>query len=284
MNIVILCSDDVFAGILAYPLMRQRQHEIKALLCQSNVMLPGKTPLQLFQHVVKKSGWRYPIYQAIERIGYRAIERFRHMTGLNREPAHFLAVPSDLARRFGFPFYPIGNVHAAQTLDKIRMFQPDLIISLRFSQIVKQKLIDIPRLGGINFHGSLLPQYAGLGAIFQAVSHRESYAGCTVHMLDETIDSGAIVEQTTVPIYKHDTVARVTLRVHIQGALLLCDAVNRMERGGSLPEPRSDLQASYFSWPAREDVKAFVQQKGTFISVFDLLWLLLSYTCDPEQV
>lgn len=280
MKIVLLVSDDVFAGMLAHPLVRERPRDIITILSQSQIMLPGKGPAALFRHVASKSGWEYPAYQAAELAGYGLVERIRGWTGMNGGKRGILERPSALAKRYGISFTTVHDIHSEGTLARLRSMRPDLLISLRFSAILKKPVLSVARLGTVNFHPSLLPEYAGLGPVFQAVSRGESYIGATVHRMEEEIDTGRPVVQGKIPIRKKDSLSRTYVRIHALGGRLVSETVKCLESGGTAPLAESLGKPSYYSWPAKEDVKAFLRGGSVLLRIKDFSTALFQ---DPEN-
>ena len=283
MKLVILCSNDIFAGILAYPLFKNRAQDIAVVLAQSDGRIHGKTPWQTLKFVASKSGWRYPLYQAVELLGYRCIARIRHWLKLNREPDRYLALPRTLAREFNVAYRTVNSIHEPHQLDYIRSLSPDLIISLRFGQIVRLDLLSIPKQGIINFHASMLPRYAGLGSVFQALNQGDNQIGCTVHRMDQGIDTGEILVQDAIPVRRIQSTSRVYIQAHIGGARVVAKAVSHIEQ--SLSPPLTDKSTpSYFSWPRKSEIGQYINQGGKLISITDFLWLLFKYNDTAEFV
>ncbi len=82
----------------------------------------------------------------------------------------------------------------------LEAFRPDLVLSLRFDLIFKSRIIRLPRLGILNIHPGTLPRYAGLYAPFRAMLAVEPSVGCTLHVIDDGIDSGPIVGIRHLPV------------------------------------------------------------------------------------
>ncbi len=284
MSVIILCSDDIWAGILCYPLLQQHGEKVAAILIQSDILTPGKSAPELLRQVAGQSGWRYSLYLALELTAYNGLEKARRRLGLNRSPSRFLARPSVLARQFQIRTRWIRSVHRADILQQIAALKPDLIITLRFSEIIKPALLCLPSRGILNFHPSLLPRYAGLGSTLQAMSRGEGTIGCTVHLMNDTIDSGPIIAQETVEVKPNDSLSRICLRTYIQGARLIPQAVNRILKNQVSPVPYSPEQGSYYSWPSKTDVSRLARRGRALIKPADLAWLLLRYSNEPEHV
>lgn len=266
MRVVILCSDDIFAGMLMYPLIQRGEHEVLAILQQRDVMMPGKTPWQMFKRVTDQSGWHYALYQAIQTKVYELILQ------LNGR----LPKPSQLAAKHHITYRVFDRIHSDSTLSYLSTLQPDVILSLRFSQIIKKPLLAIPKYGILNFHASMLPKYRGLGSVFQAIAHGDKEIGYTLHFVDEDIDTGNILLQYRLAHQTHKSVSYHYVQLHLHGGLLICDALQYLESPHQAKSIDSE-QGSYFSWPKKQAVQTYIKRGGKLITLSDLLWMLFQF-------
>ena len=280
MNIIILCSDDALAGILCYPLLREYNRDIKEIIIQESVMIPGKTPLKMFLDVVKKSGLKFALYQAIEIIGLGLIADIRYYLRFNKNPNSILMKPSKLALKFKIPIRYVKKIGVEQELKKVKQLNPDIILCLRFSEIIKKNLLEIPSIGILNFHPALLPSYGGLCSIFQAVNHNEKYAGATIHWMDEGIDSGGIAMQTPILINRKVTLNSLSLSIYKKGSELLVDLFKDMYIKKTKIEIEKVYPISYFSWATKKEVKEFFKNSNKLISISDFWNALFKYGVD----
>lgn len=97
-------------------------------------------------------------------------------------------------------FYRATKINADETYRKVFELQPDLCVVAHFERLIKQPLLDIPSMGFINLHPSLLPDYRGMAPQHWPIINREKEAGITVHYVDETADTGDIIIQRVFPI------------------------------------------------------------------------------------
>ncbi len=128
----------------------------------------------------------------------------------------------------------------------LRSLRPDLFIVAGFPEIFGPKLLRIPRLGCLNIHGSLLPQYRGPQPTAQVLLRGEPFTGVTIHFIDEGIDSGDIVLQDVVPILENDTVYSLANRQYSLGVEMLIDALERLATGRLQRRPQDEKRASYY--------------------------------------
>ena len=148
------------------------------------------------------------------------------------------------------------SVNHAESLAKIRKFQPDLIISIAGNEIFKKELISIPTHGIINLHTALLPRYRGLLPSFWVLKNNEVETGVSVFYVDEGIDSGPIIVQKRVQIgdMSQEKLIKVTKKLGVEAIIEAC---NDIENNRVTLIENNDEVASYFGFPSAHDVKEF---------------------------
>jgi len=144
------------------------------------------------------------------------------------------------------PRIPCPNVNDPKFVEYVKSLNIDLIAVYFFPQILKPAILQIPRLGVINCHPSLLPRYGGPHPAFWMIKNGESIAGVTVHVMTEGIDTGAIVAQQELLIEENETNGQLTQRQHRAATTLLTEAVNAMAQGTIAPKPQNSAERSYF--------------------------------------
>jgi len=162
------------------------------------------------------------------------------------------------------PVVPIiGDVNSEESLELIRSFQPDLLISIAGNQIFKKKLIEIGPKGCINLHTALLPKYRGLMPTFWALKNKEDSIGVSVFFVDEGVDSGSIICQQTVTVddNSHKDIIKITKKI---GMGLILEAIDKIKTGNYILRDNNDEESSYFSFPTRLDVQEFKRNGGKF--------------------
>lgn len=154
------------------------------------------------------------------------------------------------------------NVNSEIALQDFQKFSPDLIISIRFGQIFKQALINIPRHGVLNLHSGILPNYRGILATFWAILNGEKKIGATLHFVtDSEIDTGDVIGFSESEIDWNSTLFSNINRLYGGGCALLSLTIEKISAGEKiLVKKQSDFGAGrYFSYPRSEDVKKFSQ-------------------------
>lgn len=160
--------------------------------------------------------------------------------------------------RFNIPEIQIfGSINSQSSLESIQAYKPDLLISIAGNQIFRQELINLAPLGCLNLHTALLPKYRGLMPSFWVLRHNESKTGVSVFYVDEGIDSGPILVQKEVDI---GTMSQQQLieRTKKLGMTAILEAIEKIHSGNTETIANADNDSSYYSFPTREDVKAFL--------------------------
>ena len=131
--------------------------------------------------------------------------------------------------------------------------KPDLIITAAYGQIIPKVLIDLPRLGCVNVHASLLPKYRGGAPIHQAIIDGETETGVTIMYMDVTMDTGDIISQAVAPIHYDDDVGTMFFKLGSVGSKLLVETLPSIEAGTNERIAQNHDEATYAYNIKRED-------------------------------
>lgn len=178
-----------------------------------------------------------------------------------------------------------ASLNRDEGLAYVRAFVPDVIVSIRFGQIFKAPVIGIPRLGVINLHSGLLPNYRGILATFWAMLNGETHAGCTLHYVsDGSIDTGDVIGIHTVPIDRSRSVLWNVASLYEGGTVMITSALTRLSTGQRLEtaEQKADGSA-YYSYPREEDMQVFLRTGGRLYTEADYRELIRKYDV-PDHV
>jgi methionyl-tRNA formyltransferase len=129
--------------------------------------------------------------------------------------------------------------------DFIAEIKPDAVVIIAYGQIIPRRLLDIPRLGWMNLHGSLLPKYRGAAPIAWAIINGEPKTGLTTMRLDPGLDTGPILMQREIEIGGDETAQELAKRMAELGAPLVADSLIKLNRGEIVPIPQDSTQASF---------------------------------------
>jgi methionyl-tRNA formyltransferase len=123
-------------------------------------------------------------------------------------------------------------------IDELRRLQPDLILVVAFGQMLSQEVLDIPTLGVLNVHASLLPRYRGAAPINWAIINGDAATGITIMWLTLAMDAGDIFLQESEPIQADDTAGTLGDRLADLGARLLVQALHAARDGQIIRKPQ----------------------------------------------
>ncbi len=135
---------------------------------------------------------------------------------------------------------------------EIRAKEPDLILVVAFGQILKKKLLDIPRWGVINVHASLLPHLRGAAPIQWTILNDERITGLTVMQMDEGMDTGPILFQEEIPVVKDETAGQLHDRLAVMAGDLMAKSLERMAGKIVKATPQDHTKATYAPKIAKE--------------------------------
>ena len=157
-----------------------------------------------------------------------------------------------LAERHRIPVLQPESVRTESFLAEMQALMPDLLVVTAYGKILPQALLDLPRLGAINVHGSLLPKYRGAAPIQWAVINGETETGITIMQMDAGMDTGDILLSAAVPIGKEETAGELFDRLALLGGTILADAVARLKTGRLAARPQEHALASHAPMLAKE--------------------------------
>lgn len=128
--------------------------------------------------------------------------------------------------------------------ETLRSWNPDVIVVAAYGRILPQAILALPPKGCLNVHGSLLPKYRGAAPIQWAVIKGEPETGVTIMVMDAGMDTGAILEQTVMPISAEDTAGDVAARMAELGGRVLVSTLQKWAEGTVVPQPQNESEAT----------------------------------------
>lgn len=171
----------------------------------------------------------------------------------------------DLAFEHYLPVYQPRDPNDPAFVAAMQALQPDFLFSCYYRHMLKQPLLDLPRLGALNLHGSLLPRYRGRCPVNWVLVNSESETGVTLHYMEAKADRGDIVAQTAVPITPEDTAVTLFARMTVAAGQLFRDIYPRLRRGQAPRLPQDHRRASYFGGRGPADGRIDWQRPATAI-------------------
>jgi methionyl-tRNA formyltransferase len=159
-----------------------------------------------------------------------------------------------IAQTHNLPIWQPRSVKKdTETLEKLRDTGADAFVVIAYGQILSQDILDMPRLGCINAHGSLLPKYRGAAPIQWSLYHGETETGITTMLMDAGMDTGAMLLKTTTPIGLFDNSVDLAKTLSVNAADLLVETLLKLNQGEIEPIPQDDRQATYARLIQKED-------------------------------
>ena len=150
-----------------------------------------------------------------------------------------------LAVEHGIPVFQPQTLRDPAAQAELAALQPDLMVVVAYGLILPQVVLDIPRLGCINSHASLLPRWRGAAPIQRAVEAGDAESGVTVMQMEAGLDTGPMLLKVSTPIGAQDTGGTLHDRLAELGARAIVEAVNGLEAGTLNGEAQDDALACY---------------------------------------
>lgn len=159
---------------------------------------------------------------------------------------HKLAPPpvKELALQHSLPVYQPEKLRDGQALEIFRSLKPDLAVVVAYGRILPKELLEVPALGCVNVHGSLLPKYRGAAPIQWSVLNGDAVGGITTMYMAEGLDSGDMILQEETPIGENETAGELYERLSQIGASLLSETVKQILSGNAPRIPQEESQAT----------------------------------------
>jgi len=197
--------------------------------------------------------------------------------GRGHNPAH--SPIKDAALEAGLQIYQPEKIKSADAVEFLKRIAPDVVVIIAYGQIIPCALLEIPKLGWINLHGSLLPRYRGAAPIQRAILNGDTRTGLTTMRIDAGLDTGPILEQLEMEIGADETAPELMARMGDAGAPLLIHTLQQLSNAELTPKPQNNALATFapplkkeeglLDWnrPAREiynRIRAFQPWPGAY--------------------
>ena len=160
----------------------------------------------------------------------------------------------EAALRLGLPVFQPERIRRPEIVEQLRELAPDVMVVVGYGQILPQAILELPPLGIINVHASLLPKYRGAAPIQWAIARGETVTGVTAMRIDAGLDTGDMLLKWETPVEPDETAVSLGERLAVAGAELLVRTLRDLPR--IQPEPQDGTQATYAPILKREDGRA----------------------------
>ncbi len=149
------------------------------------------------------------------------------------------------AEKLGLPVYQPENVNSPDAVQKIATAAPDIIVVTAFGQILKKRLLELPRYGCVNLHASILPKLRGAAPLQRAIMEGFRETGVTTMMMARRMDAGDILLQRTVRLGTAVTFGELHDELAETGASLMAETLSLLAEGQIKPAPQDEAKATY---------------------------------------
>ena len=167
---------------------------------------------------------------------------------------------AQLAYAHALPLWEVVRLSDPLTIETLAAYQPDIICVSCFSQRIPRALLDIPRLGCLNVHPSLLPRNRGPVPLFWTLREGSGQTGVTIHLMDEGMDSGDILAQQVISVPEGISYTALEASCANIGGKLLARTAWELFRGQAARIRQDEGESSYHSFPEREDYRVSVAE------------------------
>lgn len=165
-----------------------------------------------------------------------------------------------LSRRIAV-FQP-ENINEEEFIKKVKEFNPDIILVVAYGQILSKDILNIPRMGCINIHASLLPKYRGASPINLAIINGEEETGITFIFMNEKVDAGDIIYQQKITILPDETYGELNKRLSNLSAEIINKILKEIKNGKIKRIPQEKQLATYTKKMSKEDGEIIWDNKG----------------------
>ncbi|MFC4766068.1 methionyl-tRNA formyltransferase [Effusibacillus consociatus] len=153
----------------------------------------------------------------------------------------------------GIPVFQPEKIRSEEALSHLESLQPDLLITAAYGQLLPARLLDMPRLGCINVHASLLPKHRGGAPIHRCIINGDKESGVTIMRMVLALDAGDMLSQVKVPIDEKDTVGSLHDKLAQAGAELLLETLPKIADGTVTETPQDESSVTYSPTLTRDD-------------------------------
>lgn len=173
----------------------------------------------------------------------------------------------------GIPVLQPEKPRGEEFLARLHELAPDVSVVVAYGHILPKTVIDLPRLGTLNIHASLLPALRGAAPIQAAIRDGLGETGVTIMQMVPALDAGPVIHRVRTPIVEDETAGELALRLSELGAAALIEALALIELGLARPEPQDEAEATYATKLTREsaqvDFTASAHDVGRHIRAYD---------------
>jgi methionyl-tRNA formyltransferase len=151
------------------------------------------------------------------------------------------------------PIFQPTKLRAEEFTNELNKLHADAFVIVAYGRIIPQHVLDLPKLGNVNVHPSLLPKWRGPSPMQAAIAAGDTHSGVTIMLIDAEMDHGPILVQTSFALEKNETLTSFTERVIALGAPLLINELKKLKEGTTTPTEQNHTQATFCKLLNKED-------------------------------
>lgn len=178
---------------------------------------------------------------------------------LTASPVKLLALEHDI------PVYQPKSLRQEPAQQELASLDFDIMVVVAYGLILPKVVLETPRLGCINVHGSLLPRWRGAAPIQRSIWAGDATTGVTIMQMDEGLDTGAMLHKVELPIAADDTSAKLYDKLAELGPQGLLEALEQIASGSAVAEVQDDAEANYAEKLSKEEARIDWAQDADFI-------------------
>jgi len=156
---------------------------------------------------------------------------------------------------YGLPVWQLPSLRPPEEIERLANLRPEVIVVAAFGLLLPQSILDIPPLGCVNIHPSLLPKHRGPSPVAAAILAGDEITGVSIMLLDKGMDTGPLLAQQQVPVSLEDTTGSLTAKLAQLGGQLLMQTLPIWLEGKLTPQPQDNGKATYSKLITKEEGK-----------------------------
>ena len=254
---VIFCTyPSIYSDLVLEQLLNAADIQVLAIIESTRVLRKKGYTLIDNAKLIKKVGLYYAVYLFLITTGYSILSIFSKRKRFIKNKIYQDKV----------------NILKTKNINEFTLimesYKPDYLLSAHFNQLIEKNILDIPSYGCLNIHPGLLPAYKGVDPAFYMLLRNETQLGVTLHYQDESFDTGNIIKKIIYHKNTETSLLLVNCKLFILGVEYLLKLIRNDNPLAATIKTEND-DASYDSWPSKNDVNAFLK-KHSLINIKDL--------------
>jgi len=233
-----------------------QEDEFMVLIVPAEHRIKNNKTQKIAWRVLESFGIKEFTYLASKAIVYKILSKI-----LPRHPGDYHYSIQSVCKSYQVPIHRINDINSSSTINLLKAWQTDLLISVSCPQLFKKDIINLASKGCLNLHCAPLPYYRGLYPAFWMLKNEEKEAGVTLFFVNEGVDAGDILLHKRFPILQKETLhsfLKISKKISME---LLLEGIELIRKDQIKTTPIDETGGSYFSWPTASDVKHYKKKR-----------------------